>query len=84
MAVKWNFVVLVSLEFRLADYVDVVADYTTLAMDRAAAAKHMGRNYHSRHLQRGWVYHRGKRTGRLAERPARKLLPGTLDGQPRV
>src|SRR5437660_10916032 len=70
MAIKWNFVVLVSLEFRLADYVDVVADHTTPAVDRAAPAKHMGRNYHSRHLQCGWVYRRGERSRRLAEWPA--------------
>ncbi len=56
-------------EFRLAGYVDVVADHTTLTVDRAAAAKHMGRDYHSRRLQCGWVYRRGGRSRRLAERP---------------
>jgi hypothetical protein len=68
MAAKWNFVVLVSLEFWLADNGDLAADYATLALDRAAAAKHISRYHHSRRVQRGWLYRRGKR--HLGEVPA--------------
>src|SRR5271154_5175513 len=69
MAAKWNFVVLVSLEFRLADHGDVAADHATLTVDRAAAAKHMGRDHHSCHLQCGWVYHRDEWSWHLAACP---------------
>ena len=48
MATKWNFVVLVSLKFRLANNGDVAADHTTLTLDCAAAGKHVGRYHHSR------------------------------------
>ena len=65
MAAKWNFVVLVSLEFRLADYGDVAADHTALTLDRAAAAKHLGRDHHSCCLQRGWIYLCGERSWHL-------------------
>lgn len=69
---------LVSLEFRLADYVDVVADRVTVTVDRTAASKHVDRNYHSRRLQCGWVYRRGERCERLAVLP--EIIGGSLDG----
>jgi hypothetical protein len=76
MAAKWNFVVLVSLEFWLADNGDLDADFTALALDRAAAAKHICRYHHSWRVQRGWLFRRGKRSRRLGEVPvAAAALP---------
>jgi hypothetical protein len=65
MAAKWNFVVLVSLEFWLADNGDIAADHTTLTLDCAAAAKHIGRYHHSRRVQCGCLCRRGKRSRHL-------------------
>jgi len=53
MAAKWNFMVLVSLELWLADNGDLAADYTSLALDRAAATKHDSGHHYSRTVQRG-------------------------------
>src|SRR5262249_24502506 len=47
-----NSMVLVPLEFWLADLGDVAADHLTAAVDCSAQAEHLGGNHHSRGVQR--------------------------------
>src|SRR5262245_58685277 len=65
MATKWNFVVLVSLEFWMANNGDVAADHITLTLDCAAAGKHVGGYHHSRCVQCGRLYRCSKRSRHL-------------------
>ena len=58
VAAEWNYVVLVPLEFRLARHAGLAADCAAAAVDRAAAAEHVGRDDHSRGVQRCWFYGR--------------------------
>ena len=54
VAAEWNYVVLIPLELRLARHASLVADHAAAAVDRAATREHLGRDDHSRCVQRCW------------------------------
>jgi len=58
VAAEWDYVVLISLEFRLARHVAFAADRAAAAVDRTATGEHVGRDDHSRGVERCWLYGR--------------------------
>jgi len=62
VAAKWNYVVLIPLEFRLVRHAGAAADRIAPAVDRAATEEHVGWDNDSRSIQRCWVYGRHQRS----------------------